>query len=409
MSARTPEANLTLDDAAAASAPVRPMNPTSPQSTAIPSRACRRNRSPRVTLTPGETRCPSIAPTPSRTARPASIRQRRRLPEDRVPDADAERAAGANSARTSTSATDTLTIREGTARWSPKAARDRRRAAARSRPSSTATRPMSCAGRRRSCTRPASRSRMSPAKVVSLINLESSRAMDREFGRAVHPLRFRGNLLRRGIYRRGRNSRGSGRSSPASRDLRGREAHRALRGDQRRSGDRRARHDDPGEPPARPTATPIAASISRSCRRSIAAGDRSRRPDGSYSSPERYLRSVGTSAATCRRSPARRCVPAAVAVVARDRDGAGEGGSLLSPPCPPCPPWGHPALSGVLAAASGRGCHRRAVGTAILAAARPRRTAGSPAALLPGSDREPWPLTWTLLLPSPYPAADHRS
>ena len=114
-------------------------------------------------------------------------------------------------------------------------------------------------------------------KVVSIINLASVAAVETATGAAVDPLRFRGNIYVSGWPAWHEFDLLGARASDRRRAAEGRQAHRALRRDQCRSGDRHPRPDDPEDPAAEPSATPIAASMPKSS----AGGDIADRRHGS--------------------------------------------------------------------------------------------------------------------------------
>ena len=89
------------------------------------------------------------------------------------------------------------------------------------------------------------------AKCLHIVNLASLRELERVVGRAVNPLRFRPNVDHRWGRAMGRVQ--LDRPAPAARRraFRGAEAHGALRGDQRRSRHRPARHGHSGRFAAR--------------------------------------------------------------------------------------------------------------------------------------------------------------
>ena len=88
------------------------------------------------------------------------------------------------------------------------------------------------------------------AKCVHVVNLASVRELERTLGRPVDPLRFRANVYLEGVEPLGRvRLDGQGGRDRRGQALRVR-AHDAVRGDQRRSGQRRARHGGAGPPAA---------------------------------------------------------------------------------------------------------------------------------------------------------------
>ena len=114
-------------------------------------------------------------------------------PQEAVPDADAERAAGDAATPRFDDASHTLTIR-GEGREAARGDLRTPEGRAAIEAFFAASAPTNCAGRRRCCTPTATASRTWPRKVVSIINLASVAALEDAVGAPVHPLRFRANL-----------------------------------------------------------------------------------------------------------------------------------------------------------------------------------------------------------------------
>ena len=123
-----------------------------------------------------------------------------------------------------------------------------RKDGSRSRRSSAASCRTSCAGRRRCCKPTATASRTSPPRSSRSSTSLRCAAIETVVGVPVHPLRFRGQPVCRGLagLARVRSARTGNRHR--RRKAEGHQADRALRRDQRRSRHRHPRSHDPGDP-----------------------------------------------------------------------------------------------------------------------------------------------------------------